>query len=286
MAKYNLNWNEEKFKRFLKEGRGQGTGVDYNPWWKINDYPSLGRATRVFSWKSNRIHHFFSDIQTKYFYLLDWQDIVLDIREHFPLIDIDETIKQKEDLNFDMFKDKETGTPYVITTTFLVTIKNNNDSKPQYIARTVKSYTELEKKKTLERMEIEKRYWEYKGIDWGIVTQKEIPAVFAKNVEWVHSSLYSYNERGLTKENIADLSNILKERLLDSSHSIRSITANFDNEFNYEAGTGLFVFKYLIASKQIQIDMNNSIDINTPKPIIGANNQKLKREESAYDCSK
>ncbi|ETJ25869.1 TnsA endonuclease, partial [human gut metagenome] len=70
----------------------------------VHDYASLGRATRVFSWKSNRIHHFFSDIQTKYFYLLEWQDTVLDIREHFPLIDIDETIKDKEDLNFDIFK--------------------------------------------------------------------------------------------------------------------------------------------------------------------------------------
>lgn len=40
--------------------------------------------------------------------------------------------------------------------------------------------SDLEKKKTLERLEIERRYWIAKGIDWGIVTQKEISNVFAK----------------------------------------------------------------------------------------------------------
>lgn len=279
MGRYNSTWSEQKYKQFLKEGRGKGFGSDYKPWINVHDYASLGRATRVFSWKSNRIHHFFSDIQTKYFYLLEWQDTVLDIREHFPLIDIDETIKDKEDLNFDIFKDKETGTPYILTTTFLITIKGIDDAKKKYIARTVKSYTELEKKKTLERMEIEKRYWQSKGIDWGIVTQKEISNVFAKNVEWVHSSLHSYNERGLTRDDITYLSSILKEQLLDSSHSIRKITANFDTEFNYESGTGLFIFKYLVASKQIKIDMNNPIDINASKEIIEVQVENLKKGE-------
>ncbi|UZQ52431.1 TnsA endonuclease C-terminal domain-containing protein [Clostridium kluyveri] len=279
MGRYNSTWSEQKYKQFLNEGRGQGIGSEYKPWLTIQDYPSLGRATRVFGWKSNRIHHFFSDIQTKYFYLLEWQDTVLDIREHFPLIDIDETIKDKEDLNFDIFKDKETSTPYILTTTFLITVKGIDDAKQKYIARSVKSYTELEKKKTLERMEIEKRYWQGKGIDWGIVTQKEIPNMFAKNVEWVHSSLNSYKERGLTRDDMTYLSSILKEQLLDSSHSIRKITANFDREFNYESGTGLFIFKYLVASKQIKIDVNNPIDINASKEIIEVQAENLKKGE-------
>lgn len=31
----------------LKEGRGQGVGVDYKPWIIIQDVPSLGRVTRL-----------------------------------------------------------------------------------------------------------------------------------------------------------------------------------------------------------------------------------------------
>jgi hypothetical protein len=31
----------------LKDGRGQGIGIDYKPWVTIQDVPSLGRATRL-----------------------------------------------------------------------------------------------------------------------------------------------------------------------------------------------------------------------------------------------
>lgn len=69
---------------------------------------------------------------------------------------------------------------------------------------------------------------------------------------------------------------VLIERLEDSTHSIRKITADFDKEFNYESGTGLFVFKFLVASKQIYIDMTKPIDINVANPDIGIKQQERK----------
>lgn len=277
MAKYRLNWNEEKYNRFIKEGRGQGWGKEYKPWLTVHDFPSSGRVSRVFSWKTGRIHHFFSDLQTRYFYMLEWEDTVIDIREHYPLLDVEDTIKEKADLRFDLFIDKDSGVPYVINTNFLITVKNN-DANNLYIARTVKMATELEKKNTLERLEIERRYWTAKNVDYGIVTQKQIFNIFSKNIEWVHPSLYSYQDRGFSQEDMMYMSGVLIERLVDSTHSIRKITSDFDKEFNYESGTGLFVFKFLIASKQIDIDMMNPIDINVAKPNIRIKQQKRKEE--------
>ena len=207
--------------------------------------------------------------------MLEWEDTVIDIREHFPVLDIEDTIKDRDDLRFEIFTDKDSGVPYVINTNFLITLKNTNGSI-SYLARTVKMASDLEKKKTLERLEIERRYWIAKGIDWGIVTQKEISNVFAKNIEWVHPSLYSYQERGFSKEEIIYMGGVLIERLEDSTHSIRKITADFDKEFNYESGTGLFVFKFLVASKQIYIDMTKPIDINVANPDIGIKQQERK----------
>jgi hypothetical protein len=273
MAKHRLNWSEEKYNRFIKEGRGQGIGKEYKPWLTVQDYPSLGRVSRVFGWKTGRIHHLFSDLQTRYFYMLEWEDTVIDIREHFPLLDVQDTIKEKADLRFDLFTDKDSGVPYVINTNFLITLKNSNGSN-LYFARTVKMVSELEKKKTLERLEIERRYWAAKGVDWGIVTQKEISNTFAKNIEWVHPSLYSYQERGFSQEEMIYMSSVLIERLIDNTHSIRKITADFDKEFNYESGIGLFVFKFLVASKQIDIDMMNPININAANPDIRIKRQR------------
>lgn len=267
MSKHRTDWNEDKYNRFIKEGKGQGIGKNYIPWISIQSFPSNGRVSRVLGWKTSRIHHLLSDLQTRYFYMLEWEDNVIDIREHFPLLNAQEIIKEKEDLKFDLFTDKDSETPYVITTNFLITLKDSNGSNT-YLARTIKRDSELEKRNTLERLEIERRYWEAKGIDWGIVTQKEISDIFAKNIEWVHPSLYSYNERGLQQEEVEYMASVLLEKIMNSPLPIRKVATDFDKEFNHESGIGLFLFKFLVASKRIDIDMMHPININEANPNI------------------
>ena len=76
-------------KGFIKEGRGKGYGKDYQPWLTIQEVPSLGRRSRVHGWKTGRLHHTLSDHEIDYLYLLEWADDVIDIREQFPLIDLE-----------------------------------------------------------------------------------------------------------------------------------------------------------------------------------------------------
>ncbi len=89
MTRSKYDWNEAKFERFVKEGRGRGEGKDYKPWLTTQDVPSSGRRTRGSGWKTNRLHHTLSDHETRYLYLLEWADDVVDIREQFPLIDLE-----------------------------------------------------------------------------------------------------------------------------------------------------------------------------------------------------
>ncbi len=179
MAKRSNNWDSNKLDRWIKEGRGQGEGENYKPWLTIQDFPSMGRVTRVFGWTTNRIHHFFSDTQLKYFYLLDWEERVIDIREHYPLIDLEVVLKNTSDLKLDKFIDKKTKEPYILTTTFLITLLNP-DGQKSFAARSIKYASELSKKTTIEKLEIERRYWTDKGINWVIVTNKDINDTIAK----------------------------------------------------------------------------------------------------------
>lgn len=261
MGKYNTDWTEEKYHRFLKEGRGQGVGSNYKPWLTINDYPSLGRATRVLGWKTKRIHHLFTDLQTRYFYCLEWAESVQDIRESFPLLQVDEVIHDKSGLNFEAFQDKQSGFPYTLSTTFLIT-RQEKDGTLKYIARTVKAVSQIEKKLTLDSLEIQRRYWEEKAIDWGIVTNKDISNVMAKNVEWIHSSL-TLEDRGLSFGDTNDLSSLLKDTLISPS-PVRRILTHFDKSYALESGTALAVFKYLIAHRAIVVNMNEPINLNIP----------------------
>lgn len=77
--------SDEKFERWLKEGRGAGSHGNYKPWLTVWDLPSQGRSHRVYGHKVRRTHHLFSDLELAVFLMLEWQQDVIDIREQFPL---------------------------------------------------------------------------------------------------------------------------------------------------------------------------------------------------------
>ncbi|NOW84917.1 hypothetical protein B0H39_002798 [Clostridium beijerinckii] len=261
MAKRNNGWNKQKLEKYLKEGRGQGELENYKPWTTIQDFSSMGRASRIKGWKTKRVHHFQSDISTRFFYLMEWEDKIIDIRESFPLLNLMEYLDEFQDLKLDAFKDKETDEPYILTTSFLLTI--NENGKHKYIARSIKNSYELDKKLTIEKFEIERRYWIKKQIDWGIVTEKEIPVEKSKNIEWIHSSLYDCEERGFSSNDVYELSINLANYLLNNGNSpIRELLLQYDNGYKLDSGAALFLFKHSVASKLISVDMNKNIDLS------------------------
>lgn len=65
MVRSKRDWTEEKLDRYVKEGRGHGSGRDYNTWIKVSDFSSSGRVSRVLGWKTSREHHFMSDGETR-----------------------------------------------------------------------------------------------------------------------------------------------------------------------------------------------------------------------------
>lgn len=268
MAKRSRTWTNGKCQRYLSEGRGTGEGKEYKPWLRIQDFPSSGRATRLLGNKTNRIHHLFTDSQTRCFYIWEWDKRVIDIREHYPLVDLEETI-DTEDVNLDLFKDKVSGENYVITTTFLLTVKmDNGDVK--YFARSVKSKEQLNKKITCEKLEIERRYWEAKGIHWAIITEENIPKIKAKNIEWLHGVINEYKDYGISSKEIVELCAILLDYLSDKDAAIRKILNDFDRANDLVKGTSIFLFKYLIVSGVIDIDLNNEIDLgNNLETLLG-----------------
>lgn len=261
MAKRSNDWDSNKLNRWIKEGRGQGEGKEYKPWLTVQDFPSMGRVTRVFGWTTQRIHHFFSDTQLKYFYLLDWEEKVIDIREHYPLIDLEVVLNDTSDLRLDKFIDRKTKETYILTTTFLITLLNS-DGQKSFAARSIKYASELSKKSTIEKLEIERRYWKARGIDWGIVTNKDINDVRARNIEWVHSAMNSDDCNGLSKAEFDDLFDGILYRFIDNKQSIKNIIAGFEKDYSLDVGMGLLLFKRLVAEKRMVLDMDKPINLS------------------------
>lgn len=262
MAKHRGKWTEEKIKRYIKEGRGNGIGKDYKPWVTIQSFPSEGRVSRIMGWKTERVHHLVSDNETRFFYLLEWSDIVTDIREQYPLIDYKETVAIADRLGIKHPADNESGVPYVLTTDFMITVIKNG--KEINLARTIKPVADLEKERVIEKFEIERQYWKKRNIDWGIVTDRDIPKQFTRNIEWIHSSYLLEDSYKLTPKQLDIIATIIYEKIKNTDLSVIEIGDYIDSGMNFEKGTGLYIFKYLVSHKKILIDMANEINHNLP----------------------
>ncbi|NBD25632.1 TnsA endonuclease N-terminal domain-containing protein [Paenibacillus glycinis] len=252
-------WTKEKLNRFIKEGRGQGIGSKYVPWTKTHEFASKGRATRIHGIKTNRIHHLHSDNQLRAFFLFEWSEKVLDIRECFPLLDVMECIDNKDDLLFDKFRDKESGEPLVLTTNFVLTIRNA-ESKEVQITRTIKDSSEFSRQLTFEKLEIERRYWNSKGIEWKVITEKQLPRQVHKNIEWVRTTLLDENIN-INKNEYSDL--LLQLLIANYECKLADVLRKFDLMEGCSKGLGLYLFRYLIAKKKIKVDLKNKIDISS-----------------------
>jgi hypothetical protein len=252
-------WTEAKYKRYLKEGRGQGNGIDYLPWLMTYNVPSHGRRARDPGWKTGRLHHLMSDQETHYLYLLEWSDLVLDIKEQFPLLDLESAQAIAFDMGIDYPIDRHSKFPFVLTTDFMITVRDGD--RIFDIARTIKPSKELEKTRVIEKFEIERRYWAAKGIDWGIVTEKEIPKVLVENIKYLHPAYHLEATAETSLPQLLLIADLLKDRLKLSKKSIVETTSNFDNELRLVPGTCLKVFLHLVARKEIILDMSQKINL-------------------------
>lgn len=255
MAKRKIEMTEKKIAQMTKEGRGQGIGENYKPWITIQDFPSQGLVTRGKGWKTNRIHQFLSKLERDYFYVLEWHQSVIDIREQFPL-NREDTLFIAENKGLKHPTDPKTAVPIVMTTDFLITVANSNGTTKY--ARTIKPSMELENSRTIEKFEIERSYWQDRGIDWGIVTEKELPKNLIENVEWLHDAYFGNEELSpsVFKTYVQHLKNYVFE---NQNRSIIEVVSEFDQIYQLESGTGLQVLKYLIAQKDLQVDINKKI---------------------------
>ncbi|TCO71809.1 TnsA endonuclease N-terminal domain-containing protein [Marinisporobacter balticus] len=274
MSKRKRYINRERIERLIKKGRGQGIEEAYKPWLLIQDVPSAGRESRLVGIKINRQYDFLSDLEKNYFYILDFADEIIDIREQFPLLPVEETILIADELGIKHPTDPKTNEYIVMTTDFLVT--QRLDGKNIDMARTIKPSEQLMNERVIEKFEIERRYWEKQGIDWGIVTEKEINNTIAKNISYIYS-YYHIDEidslKELDKEYIGDILVEYIRRVIDSKESIRSISSQFDKDLFLAAGTGISIFKHLLIRKILKIDLSQPLDINKVMKV------ELSREE-------
>ncbi len=246
MPKHNRVWNANVYESYMRDGRGRGSGSGYAPWVYIQDFASRGIVSRVKGRTTGRVHHLMSNNELAYFYMLDWSEIVTDIREQYPLLDLGCAIKVAQESGIKYPIDNISGYPYVMTCDFMIT------TVAGLRARTIKMTSELGNCRTLEKLEIERRYWLEHDVDWKIVTEHDILFQQAKNIEWLYTAQdFDFG----SSNNLKRAQDTLLQLLLYGRYSVLEATKIVESTYLLHVGMGLQLFKQLVLNREISINL-------------------------------
>jgi TnsA endonuclease N terminal/TnsA endonuclease C terminal len=240
----------------LKQGRGQGRGADYKPWLTIQDVSSSGLSKRILGVTTERRHEFLSQIESNYFYILDWAKNVTDIREQYPMLPLSETLEISACLGVTHPLLPKTKEPIVMTTDFYIEVQLCMGVC--YQARAVKPSNQLDEKRTIEKLEIERQYWERRNISWGIVTERDIPLPMVKNLKWIRI-LVDWDALGLSKYSVKLAKKFLSQHLTTSQDSLTDICSSCDTKYGFKRGYSLAIVRNMLFQRELIVDLYQPI---------------------------
>jgi hypothetical protein len=273
MTKRGYSIDQASIDRLINEGRGQGRLADYTPWKIVQGTPSSRTVWRELGWKSGRQHHLFSTLEWNYFCEQQWSPIVVDSRENIPLLPIGDTLAIAEECGYTHPSQPSSIDPRriwyysVLTTSFLITISDGASQKD--LARTVIYSNDLEKPSfPIAQLEIQRRYWESRNIEWSIVTEREVNAILAKNVDTVYKRRWINEYVRLPLSEIGEIASHLTSNVKErTGETLRRVAVQCDIDHALEPGTCINIAWYLIATRQWHVDMINTL-LDLARPLI------------------
>ncbi|NAX43358.1 MULTISPECIES: TnsA endonuclease N-terminal domain-containing protein [unclassified Vibrio] len=242
----------DDYQRHLRNKYGLGQGANYKPWLRIQDVKSKGTRSLIYGRKSQRDHHMMSSIESEHFYLAEFSNRVVDIREQFPLFPLNFTQKVAKTLGVQHPTHPHTKEPIIMTTDQLLTIDSSQGTT--YHAISVKSEDDSSDLRVLEKNDIERVCWELLGIKFSYFTGNELTRVQSRNLLWA-TSPFRKNPVSFSTEQVNCALSILTVRqyfIEDLCNQLISLNVTTHED-------ALLLIRFLIADRYIEVDLSKNI---------------------------
>jgi hypothetical protein len=262
VGKRRYSWDEAKIARFEKEGRGLGTKADYKPWLTIHDVPSTGRRSRAFSHKTGRLHHLLSDIESSLFFLANWNPLVVDIREQFPL-DRKRTRELAAHLGIQHPQDATTACDVVMTLDLLIDQEKEGRVTPFPVS--AKPADKLDDRRTLEKLEIERVYCQERWGGWSLMTERDYSPVVITNLRWAHEMADLEKLEASHPSFWSDAArNVLHLLRTSRGGTLEGAFRALESKQGLPKAHALTAFRHLVATKAIGFDLTREFSDSMP----------------------
>jgi hypothetical protein len=267
MPRRRLSLDEQRTTELrLAEGRGQSRGTDYQTWLTVRDFASQAPATRIPGQKSGRIHHVHSELEAAFFYLLEAEPSVLEIREQFPLLGDsngpEETTAIAGRLGIRPPQAPQANSPVVMTTDFLVT--HRGDGVEVETAFACKTSSDLEDMRTLAKLDIERHYWAARGVSWWLVTERDLPQPRATTAKELWASRPGKSVDVAPERLALLLDTLFEESLGRPGVPQREICIDVDKRWGMSVGTALSALRHAVAAGHWDVDLDQPWDPSLP----------------------
>ena len=264
MARYKYALTEKRIEQWIKEGRGQGIGENYNPWIEVQNFPSKGNVYRVNGvGVPDRVRHLFSQLEYHWYLIFELDSSIVDIREQFPLLPRGNTIELAKSLQIPHPAIK--GQNMVITSDFRITTRQKDGSHKDTIY-SIKYEKDLKDNRVREKMKLEKAFWKKRGINFFMNTDTLLKEMGARvdNALLLRGYHTIQDRLQISDKQLWDLSTFLTEQLEFRTDPPKPILDKADRLFGLLSGSSLTVFYYLIARRVWLVDKSKPINIHYP----------------------
>lgn len=245
--------------RWIKQGYGQGWGLAYKPFFYIRDIPSDGRSTALEGLKIPRTHHYFSDVEYHYHLLAEFSDDVVEIREQYALLPCVETKLIADQLGIAHPIYSATEAQRVVTSDLVLSIKRGDEIVLAVLCCKVASDVDPsnpEAARTLEKILLEKVYWEARNAEWRLVTDKMLPDNKIHNLEFFRGSMLS-RERDYLNAKMADFTQTALA-IWHECISLNDFLLTASLELNLERDECFCLLGRSIWTKALPVDLDSS----------------------------
>ena len=246
---------DKLIQKKIKEGRGTGYGIEYLPWFTINELGGYGCYRVRCKGNNDRIYHLASRLEVYTLLCLEKNPSITDIREQFPLDrSLTLAISEQVGVPHPGHRMKNNRTAQVMTVDFLCTVKNGESER--YLAIAVSNEKDFTSGREYEKWEIMALACKAMGYEFYIVSDVELNQDIVHGMHWGYSK-GGHGNSAETGVSLQDAQSEILGRLVVPKYrkmTIREFCNQLDIDYMNEEGRNLGIFRYLLAMRVLDYD--------------------------------
>jgi len=144
----------------------------------------------------------------------------------------------------------------------------NDGGTEKTFARAVKPSSQLTDRRVVEKLEIEGNFWASQGVDWGLVTEKEIDPTIVANIKWLHPYRSLREASSLSPAAVSKAEALLFD-FVSENRSMGDAGLACDDRLGLPGGSSVALVRHFLATRRWRVDMCKLIDLSQRLVVTG-----------------